>query len=167
MNATDYVALPIQLAIQAPQGGTFTLKAEHTTALLESGNKFYFEDTETEEIFEINEDFAYTFSVTQSDSNRFRMYWNGIPEQLSVKDMNLIAESVVYKDADLFKVRFAEDWNRADVYVYNLMGQLVHSAKQVNTSSDYVLPLRGQAAAYIIKAVGDNGNVMTQKIISK
>lgn len=167
INQDSYVAKPIMLVHQVTEPGDFTFKGVLSAGVLNSNNEFYLEDNETGQFHNITADFTYDFTATESSTDRFRIYWNGIPEQLSVKDMNLIANSVVYKDADLFKVRFAEDWNKADVYVYNLMGQLIHSAKQVNTSADYVLPLRGQTAAYIIKAVGDNGNTMTQKIITK
>ena len=167
VNATDYIALPIQLAFQAPEGGTFTLKPVFSDALSNSDHMFYFEDTQEGEIFEIDENFSYTFTTEGNELDRFRMYWNGVPEQLSVDEVSLVSETVVYKDSQIFKVRFAKDWNKADVYVYNVMGQLVHSATQVDTSTDYVLPLRKQAAVYVVKTVGDNGTVTTKKIVTK
>lgn len=167
INQNSYVAKPIMLVHQVANPGEFTLKGILTPDVLNSNNEFYFEDYETGFIQNITADFEYNFTASETTTDRFRIYWNGTPEQLSVEDITLVAKSIVYKDHEQFKVRFAKDWNTADVYVYNMMGQLIHSAKQVDTSFDYTLPLRKHSAAYIVKAVGDNGNTMTQKIITK
>lgn len=168
VNASDYVGKPIQLVFQSNRGGNFTLKPRLNSALLNSSNKFYFEDSLTGEFFEITEDFTYTFNANESDSERFKMYWNGVPETLNTSDITPVAKTLVYKNIDnAFQVRFAENWNKADIYVYNVMGQLVHSAKSLDTSIDYTLPLKGHTSAYIVKAVSEKGEVATQKIINK
>ena len=165
VNATDYVALPIHLGFKGQ--GTFTVKTRLTQNLANSSNVFYFEDTETGLIFEVTPDFEYTFTSAGNTEDRFNMYWNGIPENMATDDVNTVSQTLVYKDNKEFKVRFAETWNKADVYVYNMLGQLVHIAKGVNTANDYLLPLKGNASAYIVKAVSDNGEVSTQKIVKQ
>lgn len=167
INATDYVGKPITIVNQVVDAGDYNFTFKLTQDLINSGNKFYFEDTETGYFAEITEDFSYDFSITETQE-RFRIYWNGTPEVLNVEDVTAVAKTLVYKNVDdSFKVRFAEHWNKADIFVYNVMGQLVHSAKGIGTSVDYVLPLTGQSSAYIVKAVSETGEVATQKIIKK
>ena len=165
VNATDYVAKPISIGFIG--NGEFTIKPQLTSNLENSGNKFYFEDKEFGEIFKVTSDFEYTFTHNGNTEDRFAMYWNGMPETLSIDNATLASKTIVFKDNKEFKVRFADTWNTADVYVYNALGQLVHAAKKIDASMDYVLPLRKNAAAYIVKAVSETGEVSTKKIITK
>lgn len=165
VNASEYVAKPIHMVFAGT--GEFTVKGLLSQNLINSGNKFYFEDRQTGDIFEVTEDFAYTFSNEGTATDRFFMYWNGLPETLAVDDVALTAQTVVYRDAKEFKVRFARTWNKADVYVYNMLGQLVHTAKGLDTSNDYLIPLKGNAAAYVVKAISSEGEVSTQKIVKQ
>lgn len=168
INKNSYIAKPIYLAHQVVTPGNYTFKGILSESLLNSGNDFYFEDIEEGFIQNITEDFEYTFTANETTTDRFRIYWNGTPEVLNVSDVTSVAKTLVYKNVDdTFKVRFAEHWNKADIFVYNVMGQLVHSAKSVDASIDYPLPLKGQTSAYIVKAVSDKGEVATQKIIKK
>lgn len=164
VNATDYVAKPIVLGFNGV--GTFTFKSILTSNLISSGNRFYFEDKQTGTILEVTPDFEYTFTSTENTEDRFAMYWNDLPQTLAVDDVALVEQTIIFKDNDQFKVRFAKSWNNAEVYVYNALGQLVHTAKKVNTSNDYLLPLsKTESSAYIVKAVNENGEVSTKKII--
>ncbi|MDG4949954.1 T9SS type A sorting domain-containing protein [Weeksellaceae bacterium KMM 9724] len=168
INAETYTAKPVMLANQVANPGQFTIKANLSNNVLNSGNEFYFEDAQEGFIQNITEDFEYTFTANETTTDRFRIYWNGTPEVLNVSEVESVAKTLVYKNVDdTFKVRFAENWNKADIFVYNVMGQLVHSAKSVDASIDYTLPLKGHTSAYIVKAVSDKGEVATQKIIKK
>ncbi|MDG4944865.1 T9SS type A sorting domain-containing protein [Weeksellaceae bacterium KMM 9713] len=168
INKDSYVAKPIMLVHQVANPGQFTLKGILSNDLINSSNQFFFEDAEEGFIQNITEDFEYTFTANETTTDRFRIYWNGTPEVLNVSDVTAVAKTLVYKNVDdTFKVRFAENWNKADIFVYNVMGQLVHSAKSVDASIDYTLPLKGHTSAYIVKAVSDKGEVATQKIIKK
>lgn len=167
INATDYIGKPITIVNQVANAGDYNFTFDLTEDLINSGNKFYFEDSETGFFTEITEDFSYEFSMAETQE-RFNIYWNAMPETLNVSDITAVSKTLVYKDSgETFKVRFAENWNRADIYVYNVMGQLVHSAKSLDASMDYTLPLKGHTSAYIVKAVNENGEVATQKIIKK
>ena len=165
VNANDYIAKPIHLVFKG--NGTFTVKSVLTNNLINSANRFYFEDRETGEIMEVTEDFAYTFTNNGTTGERFFMYWNGLPETMAVEDVAVAAQTVVYKNNREFSIRFADTWNKADVYVYNMLGQLVHTAKGVNAAQDYHIPLKGGAAAYVVKSVSENGEVATQKIVKQ
>ena len=168
INKDSYVAKPVMLVHQVANPGQFTLKGILSNDLINSSNQFFFEDVEEGFIQNITEDFEYTFTANETTTDRFRIYWNGTPEVLNVSDVTSVAKTLVYKNVDnTFKVRFAEHWNKADIFVYNLMGQLVHSAKSVDASIDYPLPLKGHTSAYIVKAVSNKGEVATQKIIKK
>lgn len=168
INKDTYVAKPVMLVHQVKNPGQFTLKGILSADLINNGNEFFFEDVEEGFIQNITEDFEYTFTANSTSKDRFRIYWNGTPEVLNVSDVENVAKTLVYKNAnESFSVRFAEHWNKAEVYVYNVMGQLVHSAKGIDTTIDYSIPLRGQSSAYIVKAVSETGESMTQKIIKK
>lgn len=168
INVDNYVAKPIHLVHQVATPGQYTFKGIVSEDVLNSSNEFYFEDVEEGFIQNITADFEYSFTATETSTDRFRIYWNGTPETMSVGDVASKAKTLVYKNNDdNFKVRFADHWTRANVMVYNVMGQLVHVAKDVDASYDYTLPLKGQSAAYIVKAVNADGEVATQKIIKK
>lgn len=171
VNTFEYVGLPIAVGHQVSNlydGGAYSIQMnKFSDSLLDGVNVFYFEDKETGFITEITEDFVYDFNATESSTDRFVIYWNELPETLSVTDVRL-SQTKVYKDSDDFKVRFSTEWRTADVFVYNMLGQLVHSAKNVNTAVDYTLPLaENNAAAYVVKTVGDNGEIKTDKIVKK
>lgn len=164
INATDYVAKPIHLIFQVSEPGEYTLKSRLNNDLLNSGNRYYFEDKREGVILEVGEGFEYTFDSKEIEKDRFVMYWNGLPDEMGVED-TAIGETLVYKDGRDYKVRFDNNWKQADVYVYNMIGQLVHVAKKVGTINDYMLPINGDPAAYIVKVMGDNGDVVTKKIV--
>lgn len=72
---------------------------------------------------------------------------------------------VAKKDAD-YVVRFNKSWKFADIEVYSVSGQLLHSAKKVSTVSDYQLPLGNSVnTVYVVKVKSDNGEIITKKII--
>ncbi|MGI9525640.1 MAG: T9SS sorting signal type C domain-containing protein [Weeksellaceae bacterium] len=166
INAQDYVGKPISIVHQVATPGEFIFEFDLSEDLNNTANHFYFEDKYNGVIEKITPDFAYTFNATESTEDRFAIYWNDTPVTLAVDDtVNDFDSTVVFKDADLYKVRFAKEWKVAEVYVYNMLGQLVHSKSNVNTSVDYVLPLDNASSVYIVKAVSENGETVTKKII--
>lgn len=167
VNEDNYVGKPIYIVHQVARPGNYNFLFTPSGGV-DANNKFFFEDRVTGILKEITDSqLTYEFNASETSKERFVLYWKKTPMSLSVQD-NLIAtkhETVVYKDNSSFKVRFAKDINRADVYVYNVLGQLVHSKQGVNTSADYVLPLDNSSSAYVVKIVGDNGKVTTKKIV--
>ncbi|MBN3662015.1 MAG: T9SS type A sorting domain-containing protein, partial [Ornithobacterium rhinotracheale] len=54
---------------------------------------------------------------------------------------------------------------KADVFVYNSSGKLLSVAKNVDATKDYIVPVQANTTVYVVKVVGDNGSVVTKKII--
>ncbi|MDO5509598.1 MAG: T9SS type A sorting domain-containing protein [Weeksellaceae bacterium] len=166
-NTYSYVAKPLYAAFQnnGTMGSNFTIKANFNENLLNSSNKFYFEDAMTGYVTEVTPGFTYSFTESGSTTDRFRFYWNGLPETLGADDVSLASQTIVYKDGKEHKVRFDRTWNSADIFVYSISGQLVHTAKNLPTNQDYLLPLHGQTTMYVVKAVSNEGVVVTKKVI--
>lgn len=166
INAETYVGKPVNLVLQNGKGA-YVLKSIVGDDLRNSANQFYFEDKKTGKVVKIGEDFAYGFTSNGTEKDRFAIYWAAAPKAGSVVDAakEVSNTTTVFRAGNDFKVRFDKGIRKADVYVYNISGQLVNSAKGVDASKDYVVPVQGNAAVYIIKVVGDNGSVVTKKII--
>lgn len=75
-------------------------------------------------------------------------------------------QTVIAKKDNDWVVRFAPTWKTADVEVYSAAGQLLHSAKKVSTSGDYIIPLNSQVKGlFLVKTTSENGEVVTKKIV--
>ncbi|MXV37570.1 T9SS type A sorting domain-containing protein [Flavobacteriaceae bacterium Ap0902] len=166
INEYKYVGKPIYVVQQVATPGDFAFKFNLNDKVKNSSDKFFFEDRESGEVVEITDDFIYSFTATETSDDRFAIYWNE-NAKLDVNDVvDVATETIVYKDNQEFKIRFAKDWTKADIFVYNILGQLVHTKKGVNTSVDYTIPFNTSlSSAYIVKAVNENGEVITKKII--
>ncbi|MGQ2117209.1 T9SS type A sorting domain-containing protein [Ornithobacterium rhinotracheale] len=166
INADTYVGKPVKLVMQNANGA-YIFKANLNKEAKESANKFFFEDKKTGKVIKIGEDFAYGFTSNGTEKDRFAIYWAAAPKANSAADTAKEATNTttVFRAGNDFKVRFDKGIRKADVYVYNISGQLVSSAKGVDASTDYVVPVQGNATVYIVKVVGDNGSVVTKKII--
>ena len=95
------------------------------------------------------------------------MYWAATPNNEKVEEVakQEVNTTIVFKDVDTYKVRFDKGIKKADVFVYNISGQLVNTSRNIDASVDYIVPLKGNSSVYIVKVVGDNGQVVTKKII--
>ncbi|MGQ1943469.1 T9SS type A sorting domain-containing protein [Ornithobacterium rhinotracheale] len=166
INADTYIGKPVKLIMQNANGA-YVFKAKLNKEAKESANKFFFEDKKTGKVIKIGEDFAYGFTSNGTEKDRFAIYWAAAPKASSVVDAAKEATNTttVFRAGNDFKVRFDKGIRKADIYVYNISGQLVSSAKGVDASTDYVVPVQGNATVYIVKVVGDNGSVVTKKII--
>ncbi|MCK0203693.1 T9SS type A sorting domain-containing protein, partial [Ornithobacterium rhinotracheale] len=165
INSDTYVGKPVKLIMQNANGA-YVFKAKLNKEAKESANKFFFEDKKTGKVIKIGEDFAYGFTSNGTEKDRFAIYWAAAPKASSVVDAAKEATNTttVFRAGNDFKVRFDKGIRKADIYVYNISGQLVSSAKGVDASTDYVVPVQGNATVYIVKVVGDNGSVVTKKI---
>ncbi|MGV4438150.1 T9SS type A sorting domain-containing protein [Ornithobacterium rhinotracheale] len=166
INADTYIGKPVKLIMQNANGA-YVFKAKLNKEAKESANKFFFEDKKTGKVIKIGEDFAYGFTSNGTEKDRFAIYWAAAPKASSVVDAAKEATNTttVFRAGNDFKVRFDKGIRKADIYVYSISGQLVSSAKGVDASTDYVVPVQGNATVYIVKVVGDNGSVVTKKII--
>ena len=78
----------------------------------------------------------------------------------------LRGQTVVAKKDSGYVVRFNKNWKSADIEVYSVSGQLLHSAKKVSTYNDYQLPLDNSVnTVYVVKVKSENGEIVTKKII--
>ncbi|MRJ07670.1 T9SS C-terminal target domain-containing protein [Ornithobacterium rhinotracheale] len=166
IDSEKYIGKPVKLILQNGEG-TYIFKALLNKDAKESSNKFYFEDKKTGKVIKIEEDFEYGFTSNGTEKDRFAIYWAAAPKANSVAESAKEATNTttVFRAGNDFKVRFDKGIRKADIYVYNISGQLVSSAKAVDASTDYVVPIQGNATVYIVKVVGDNGSVVTKKII--
>lgn len=156
--------------------------------------KFYFHDKEKNVVKEIDSKFSYSVKLNESTNDRFEIFWSdsGLiskEEDDNVIDDNVINDNVVddndndnkgnssnitsnitsiYKTGTDYKVRFNSNWNKADVTVFNVVGQLVSSEKNVNTQTDYLIPLYKNASTMYIVVITNpvTGEKITKKIVN-
>lgn len=101
--------------------------------------------------------------VTQ---NNYGLYF-GLPEGATlgtgttIKNQTIIAK----KDND-WVIRFSKDWKKAKVEVYSAAGQLIHVKENVNTGTDYIIPVSTSVNnVYVVKTTSETGNVVIKKIV--
>lgn len=166
INSDTYLGKPVALVMQNGNG-QYRLKARLNDDAKASANKFYFEDKNTGKIQEIGEDFDYQFISNGTEKDRFVVYWGQVPKVNDVAETAKKAtqSTLVFKDGNDFKVRFDKGIKKADVFVYNISGQLLSVAKNVDATKDYIVPVQANTTVYVVKVVGDNGSVVTKKII--
>lgn len=62
-------------------------------------------------------------------------------------------------------VRFADTWKSANIEVYDAAGRLMHTATNISTLSDYIIPINGKVKGIlVVKATSDTGEIVTKKI---
>lgn len=129
------------------------------------GNSFYFYDFKEDKLIPITTDFKYYVpGSTVALENRYQIYWNGLQNHNKSELSEDLSTVVVYKDQDTHKVRFSEDWDNAEVKVYDLTGRKVLEFNNVSTKADFAFKLPANGI-YVVKIVSNTGEVYTQKII--
>ncbi|MBA5628274.1 T9SS type A sorting domain-containing protein [Moheibacter lacus] len=132
------------------------------------GNSFFFYDRTEDVLMPITTEFNYYVDVSEKQvEDRYTVYWNGGPAfnkgEMEL-DETLASATVIYKDQQTHKIRFSDQWNSADIKVYDMSGRNIMSYKNVNTQADFELKLPN-TGVYIVKAESNTGDVYTQKII--
>lgn len=178
----NYVSKPIQLFFKRNGNDTngYNLKANlfyrdiFTEVLPEQGNfidgnSFFFYDKVEDVLLPITTDFNYYVEISENAvENRYQVYWNGGP--VSGKGGNVeettdaLASTSIYKDENLHKVRFNENWTTADLNVYDMSGRNIMTFTGIDTKSDFALNLP-KAGVYVVKIESNTGEVYTQKVI--
>lgn len=149
--------------------------------------KFYFHDKATNTVKEIDQNFTYSVNLEDSTNDRFEIFWSDsglISNEDSTNDDNIINDTVVddnnssnnatlnnstsvYKTGADYKIRFNSNWKKADITIFNVVGQLISSEKNVSTQSDYLLPIfDNYSSVYVIVIVNPTtGEKIIKKIV--
>lgn len=186
MNSnSEKVAIPLGIDINKNDGTTFVITSElaENGKLLAKGINsfsdtnadFYFHDKKLGKSILIDANFNYEFTQNESTKDRFEIYWGknkingGIGEEIisSSDDAQALDDlTIVYKSEDEYKVHFNKNWKKADVKVFSILGQLISSAKNINTENDYLLPIKNVSSSmFIVKISNEKGDTITKKIV--
>lgn len=137
------------------------------TSVLSAGKSFYY-----------NTGNGSPIAITQNDVipvnniEDFGLFYGlgGSSGTLGASEVKTPSRTVVVYNPEITKyvVRFDGDWKKADVEVFDPSGKLVISAKDVKTSSDFVLNLdSSNKSMYLVKVVGDTKEIVNAKILVK
>ncbi len=129
-------------------------------------NSFYFYD-QTEDIFiPITSDFNYYIGPDDiyGEKIRYELYWNVNPDDRLGLGEELTGHTIVYKDQLVHKVRFNQNWNTAEVKVFDLSGRNILTYNNVDTKTDLTIKL-DVSGVYFVRIKADTGEVYTQKIL--
>lgn len=129
-------------------------------------NSFYFYD-QTEDVFiPITTDFNYYIGPDDiyGEKIRYELYWNANPDDRLGLGEELAGHTIVYKDQLVHKVRFNQNWNTAEVKVFDLSGRNILTYNNVDTKTDLTIKL-DLSGVYFVRIKADTGEVYTQKIL--
>lgn len=175
----DFVNKPIPLFLNRESGDTngYYLKAELFYGNIfnklneeidnyPDQNSFYFYD-QTEDVFiPITTDFSYYIGPDDiyGEKIRYEVYWNADPDDRLGLGEELAGTTLIYKDQLVHKVKFNQNWNNAEVKVFDLSGRNIRTYKNVDTKSDLTIELDTRGV-YFVRIKADTGEVYTQKIL--
>ena len=132
------------------------------------GNSFFFYDGGKDVLLPITTDFSYPITPQSITSSRsyYQLFWNGGPlnkEELS-SDEFALTSTIIYKDRELHKIRFGENWDIAIVKVYDLSGRNIMAYDNVDASVEFGIDL--PKGVYLVRLEETKtGEVYTQKLI--
>lgn len=171
-NESDYLGKKINLSVFGQNVSSLKFEIRdnvdlvpNATHILSGGTGFYYTVANGQAVQIKQGD---VIPVTNSS---YGLYY-GAPQNLTLNTNEVKPESrtlVVYNPAiNHYIVRFDPAWKAASVEVFDASGKLVISEKSVKADSDYVIKLDSALkAAYIVKVVGNDGNVVNTKILIK
>ncbi len=182
------VAIPLGINIAAnDKDVNYTFKADLTEGgrklssksvnFSNPSAKYFIHDKKTGSVTELSQDFIYPVKIEDDEYttvnkdgsktiSRYELFWREVGT-MGTDDINSIdGVTNVYKSGSDYKIRFNKNWNKADVTVFNVVGQLISSEKNINAQDDYLLPIKGSSSTmYIIKIANDKGETVTKKIV--
>jgi len=75
-------------------------------------------------------------------------------------------QTVIAKKDNDWVIRFSKDWKKAKIEVYSATGQLIHIKNDVNTGTDYVIPILANVnGVFVVKTTSEAGEVVIKKIV--
>jgi len=172
-NESDYLGKKINLSVfgQNISSLKFEIRENvdllpNATHLLSGGTGFYYTAANGQAVQIKQGD---VIPVTNSS---YGLYY-GAPQTNGTLNTNEVKPEsrtlVVYNPSiNHYIVRFDPAWKAASVEVFDASGKLVISEKSVKADNDYVIKLDSTLkAVYIVKVVGNDGNVVKTKILIK
>lgn len=127
--------------------------------------KFYFHDKTENVVKEIDTNFFYNVTLNNSSTDRFEIFWKDAGIMGNEDIQTLTGVTTVYKTGSDYKVHFNQNWTKADVTIFNVLGQLISSEKNINTQNDYLLPINNSSSTmYLIVITNEKGEKVTKKI---
>lgn len=163
-NEVDFAKKEIPLRIDAQNGSSLSFELYEAgeraeNGVLSTGKSFYIKIND--EVTQITDG----GSVALVNNANYGLYYDAPEALLSSSDASLSQTVIAKKDTE-WVIRYAKSWKSADVEIYSAAGQLIHSKKNVTTSTDYVLPLNSEVSGlFIVRTVSEKGEVVTKKIV--
>lgn len=174
-NENDFRGKPVKvvkyskdiasLKVEIKEGGELIEENQH---LLSSNVGFYLKKSDYEQPIALKN--GDVISVQQGPAQTFDLSYGQPQGFLGANAAAAIPSRtvVVYNPAlSNYIVKFDPEWSSAEVMVFDMSGRLVLSQKGINTNNDFELKLRDKAnTAYMVKVIGNNGEVVQTKIIN-
>lgn len=159
-NLSDLVGeRSVPLGFKTSVSGTYTLTADMVSTFTGNGNTVYLEDIQTGAYQDLSANSTYPFtSGITSGLNRFVLHFN--PTVVSVSE-NAENEVLLFGYNNEIHIN-SSNMLDGDVYVYDILGQVVATKHLSGTTSD-VISLKAKSAVYIVKYT-TSGQTITRRI---
>lgn len=172
------IAVPVGInVLKEDRGKQFTFKSDLRLNMnaLKKGQtnfdnpnaRFYFHDKDLNVIKEIDSNFSYSVTINESTNDRFEIFWKE-PGTLGNEDINTLNSlTTIYKTGNEYKIHFDQNWSKAEVNIFNVLGQLISTEKNINTQNDYLLPIHTTSSSLYVIVVTNSitGEKITKKIV--
>lgn len=172
------IAVPVGInVLKEDRGKQFTFKSDLRLNMnaLKKGQtnfdnpnaRFYFHDKDLNVIKEINSNFSYSVTINESTNDRFEIFWKE-PGTLGNEDINTLNSlTTIYKTGNEYKIHFDQNWSKAEVNIFNVLGQLISTEKNITTQNDYLLPIHNTSSSLYVIVVTNSitGEKITKKIV--
>lgn len=173
------VAVPVGVTVNTmDKGKEFTFKSElkyNMNPIKEEGKsnfdnpnaKFYFHDKQLKVIKEIDSNFSYSVTLNESTNDRFEIFWKE-PGTLGNEDITTLnGLTTIYKTGNEYKIHFDQNWKKAEVTIFNVLGQLISTETNIDTQNDYLLPVHTTSSSLYVIVVTNQitGEKVTKKIV--
>lgn len=172
------IAVPVGInVLKEDRGKQFTFKSDLRLNMnaLKKGQtnfdnpnaRFYFHDKDLNVIKEIDSNFSYSVTINESTNDRFEIFWKE-PGTLGNEDITTLNSlTTIYKTGNEYKIHFDQNWSKAEVNIFNVLGQLISTEKNINTQNDYLLPIHTTSSSLYVIVVTNSitGEKITKKIV--
>ncbi|MFL9835090.1 T9SS type A sorting domain-containing protein [Chryseobacterium terrae] len=171
-NESNYLGKKINLSIFGQNVSSLKFEIRdnvdlipNATHLLSSGTGFYYTAGNGQAV-QIKQGDV----IPVTNSNYGLYYGAPLNTTLSSTEVKSQSRTLVVYNPNIrdYIVRFDPAWKSASVEVFDASGKLVISEKSVKTDVDYVIKLDSTLkAVYVVKVVGNDGNIVNTKILIK